>query len=76
MCFLRLGNLASLLSESLVNGFTTGAAIHVLVSQLKDLFGITMPRHKGVFQAIYVRLYISLYILLLALNVFFIFFRQ
>lgn len=54
MCLLRLGTLASLLSESLVNGFTTGAAIHVLVSQLKDLFGIKIPRHKGVFQIIYV----------------------
>lgn len=51
---LQLGNLSSLLSESLVNGFTTGAAMHVLVSQLKDLFGIKIPRHKGYFQIIYV----------------------
>lgn len=54
MSFLRLGSLASLLSEPLVNGFTTGAAVHVTVSQLKDLFGIQIPRHKGAFKIIYV----------------------
>lgn len=54
MSFLRLGSLASLLSEPLVNGFTTGAAVHVTISQLKDLFGIQIPRHKGAFKIIYV----------------------
>lgn len=54
MSFLRLGNLSSLLSDPLINGFTTGAAVHVTVSQLKDLFGIKIPRHKGVFKTIYV----------------------
>lgn len=52
MCFLRLGALSSLLSESLVNGFTTAAAIHVMVSQLKDLLGVAIPRHKGAFKII------------------------
>lgn len=50
----RLGSLSSLLSEPLVNGFTTGAAVHVTVSQLKDLFGIQIPRHKGAFKIIFV----------------------
>lgn len=54
MCFLRLGMFASLLSEPLVNGFTTGAAVHVFVSQMKDLFGINIPRHKGAFKIIFV----------------------
>lgn len=54
MSFFRLGNLAALLSEPLVNGFTTGAAVHVFVSQLKDLFGVKIPRHKGAFKIIYV----------------------
>lgn len=54
MFSLRLGNLSSLLSESLVNGFTTGAAMHVLSSQLKDLFGLKIPRHVGYLQIIYV----------------------
>ncbi|CRK91410.1 CLUMA_CG005083, isoform A [Clunio marinus] len=52
MCVLRLGTLSSLLSEALVNGFTTAAAIHVMVSQLKDLLGVKVPRHKGAFKII------------------------
>lgn len=62
MFSLRLGNLSSLLSESLINGFTTGAAMHVLSSQLKDLFGVKIPRHVGYLQIIYVS-HISLYVL-------------
>ena len=54
MCVLRLGTLSSLLSEPLVNGFTTAAAVHVAVSQIKDLLGITVPRHKGAFKIIFV----------------------
>lgn len=54
MSFLRLGSLSSLLSDPLINAFTTGAAIHVTVSQLKDLFGVQIPRHKGAFKIIYV----------------------
>lgn len=54
MCFLRLGMLTSLLSDPLVNGFTTAAAVHVLVSQLKDLFGLHIQRYKGAFKIVYV----------------------
>lgn len=54
MCALRLGVLASLLSEPLVNGFTTAAAIHVLVSQTKDIFGMHIPKYKSYFKVIYV----------------------
>ncbi|XP_059226601.1 solute carrier family 26 member 6 isoform X2 [Stomoxys calcitrans] len=53
MGFFRLGTLSSLLSDPLVNGFTTGAACHVVTSQLKDVFGVTVPRHKGAFKIIY-----------------------
>ncbi|PSN53077.1 hypothetical protein C0J52_09156 [Blattella germanica] len=45
MYVFRLGIVCTLLSDTLVNGFTTGAAIHVLTSQIKDLldsFTITM----------------------------------
>lgn len=52
MCFLQLGALSSLLSEPLVNGFTTAAAVHVMVSQLKDLLGVKVPRHKGAFKVL------------------------
>lgn len=52
MFFFQLGSLSSLLSDPLVNGFTTGAAVHVTVSQLKDLFGVKIPRRKGAFKII------------------------
>ncbi|XP_034481692.1 sulfate anion transporter 1 [Drosophila innubila] len=53
MSFFRLGTLASLLSEPLVNGFTTAAACHVVTAQLKDVLGIAVPRHKGAFKILY-----------------------
>ncbi|XP_043865511.1 solute carrier family 26 member 6 isoform X2 [Drosophila mojavensis] len=53
MSFFRLGTLASLLSEPLVNGFTTAAACHVVAAQLKDVVGIRIDRHKGAFKIIY-----------------------
>lgn len=54
MCVCRMGALSSLLSEPLVSGFTTAAAVHVLISQIKDLLGVSVPRHKGAFKMIYV----------------------
>ncbi|KAF6216287.1 hypothetical protein GE061_000627 [Apolygus lucorum] len=44
---LRFGLLCTLLSETLVSGFTAGAAIHVLTSQLKDVFGIKVEHFHG-----------------------------
>ncbi|KAL4718888.1 hypothetical protein ACJJTC_018673 [Scirpophaga incertulas] len=44
MWMLRLGAVSTLLSEPLVSGFTTAASFHVLASQLKDLFGIKLPK--------------------------------
>ncbi|XP_055536132.1 solute carrier family 26 member 6 [Wyeomyia smithii] len=52
MSLIRLGTLSALLSEPLVSGFTTAAAIHVLVSQMKDLLGVSIPRYKGSFKNI------------------------
>ncbi|XP_076248256.1 prestin isoform X2 [Calliopsis andreniformis] len=53
MYVLRLGVIASLLADSLVSGFTTGAAIHVFTSQVKDLLGLkNIPRRKGAFKLI------------------------
>lgn len=49
----RLGVLATLLSDALVSGFTTGAALHVFTSQVKDLFGLTLPKFPGNFDVIY-----------------------
>lgn len=54
MFVLRLGVISSLLSETLVSGFTTGAAIHVLTSQVKDLLGVQLSRNVGNFKIIFV----------------------
>lgn len=51
---LQLGFLVTYLSEPLVRGYTTGAAIHVIVSQLKYTFGINPKRHSGPLSLIYV----------------------
>lgn len=47
MFVLRIGALTVILSDMLVKGFTTGAAVHVLMSQVKSLFGLTLPRYSG-----------------------------
>lgn len=56
MFVFRLGIVSVLLSDTLVSGFTTGAAVHVLTSQIKDLLGLNIPRHKGLFVIINVRI--------------------
>uniref|UniRef100_A0A665T9W8 Solute carrier family 26 member 6 n=1 Tax=Echeneis naucrates TaxID=173247 RepID=A0A665T9W8_ECHNA len=49
----QFGFVVTYLSEPLVRGYTTGAAIHVIVSQLKYTFGITPQRHSGPLSLIY-----------------------
>ncbi|XP_067131201.1 sulfate transporter-like isoform X2 [Centruroides vittatus] len=49
---LKLGILTFILSDQLISGFTSGAAIHVGTSQVKDLFGINVGIHTGQFQLI------------------------
>ncbi|GAB0097196.1 hypothetical protein DMENIID0001_128120 [Sergentomyia squamirostris] len=48
----RLGVVSTLLSDVLVSGFTTGCAIHVVASQIKDLLGISIPKNEGYFEVI------------------------
>uniref|UniRef100_A0A182WFT8 STAS domain-containing protein n=1 Tax=Anopheles minimus TaxID=112268 RepID=A0A182WFT8_9DIPT len=52
MCICRLGVISFLLSDTLVSGFTTGAAIHVVTSQIKDLLGLTLPSVGSMFEII------------------------
>ncbi|XP_058060791.1 solute carrier family 26 member 10-like [Anopheles bellator] len=59
MCLLRLGVISFLLSETLVSGFTTGAAIHVVTSQIKDLLGLTLPSVGSMFEI--VKTYIEIF---------------
>ncbi|XP_049922093.1 solute carrier family 26 member 6 isoform X2 [Epinephelus moara] len=49
----KFGFVVTYLSEPLVRGYTTGAAIHVIVSQLKYTFGISPVRYSGPFALIY-----------------------
>uniref|UniRef100_A0A4W3HPG7 Solute carrier family 26 member 3, tandem duplicate 2 n=1 Tax=Callorhinchus milii TaxID=7868 RepID=A0A4W3HPG7_CALMI len=44
---LQFGFIVVYLSEPLISGFTTAAAIHVLVSQLKFVLGIRVPSFMG-----------------------------
>lgn len=59
MGVLRLGSLSVVLSEVLVSGFTTGAAIHVFTSQVKNMFGVKIERFNGPLKLIYT--YIELF---------------
>ncbi|XP_072921399.1 chloride anion exchanger-like [Hemitrygon akajei] len=51
--FLQVGFIVIYLSDSLISGFTTAAAIHVLVSQLKFVFQLTVPGFSGPLSLIY-----------------------
>lgn len=56
---LRLGALSVLLSNSLVSGFTTGAAVHVTTVQFKNLLGIEFATRPGPLKLVYA--YIELF---------------
>ncbi|XP_069833952.1 prestin isoform X1 [Dendropsophus ebraccatus] len=50
---LRFGFVAIYLTEPLVRGFTTAAAVHVFISQLKYLLGIQTKRYSGPLAVLY-----------------------
>ncbi|XP_061496438.1 prestin isoform X2 [Rhineura floridana] len=50
---LRFGFVAIYLTEPLVRGFTTAAAVHVFTSQLKYLLGIKTKRFSGPLSSLY-----------------------
>ncbi|VVC41684.1 SLC26A/SulP transporter domain,STAS domain,SLC26A/SulP transporter [Cinara cedri] len=47
MYVFRLGMLSTILSETLVSGFTAAVAVIVFTSQLKELVGLNTPRRRG-----------------------------
>ncbi|XP_060930629.1 solute carrier family 26 member 6-like [Limanda limanda] len=49
----QFGFLVTYLSEPLVRGYTTGTAFHIIVSQLKYIFGINLVGHSGPLSLIY-----------------------
>lgn len=52
MYVFRLGAVCTVLSETLVSGFTAGAAVHVVTSQMKELLGVEVDAHNGMFQIV------------------------
>lgn len=54
MGILQVGFVVMYLSDNLVSGFTTAAAIHILVSQLKFVLGLVVPGFSGPLALIYV----------------------
>ncbi|XP_010571955.1 PREDICTED: solute carrier family 26 member 6 [Haliaeetus leucocephalus] len=44
---LQFGFVVTYLSDPLVRGYTTAASVHVLVSQLKNVFGVSLGEHSG-----------------------------
>uniref|UniRef100_A0A669AVY9 Solute carrier family 26 member 3, tandem duplicate 2 n=1 Tax=Oreochromis niloticus TaxID=8128 RepID=A0A669AVY9_ORENI len=53
MGVLQVGFVVMYLSDTLVSGFTTAAAIHILVSQLKFVLGLEVPGISGPLSLIY-----------------------
>jgi len=50
MFIFRLGLVGIFLSEALIKGFILGTSLHVLTSQLGNLFGIHLNHHYGLFE--------------------------
>uniref|UniRef100_A0A8C3VCU8 Solute carrier family 26 member 6 n=1 Tax=Catharus ustulatus TaxID=91951 RepID=A0A8C3VCU8_CATUS len=44
---LQFGFVVTYLSDPLVRGYTTASSVHVLVSQLKNVFGVSQSEHSG-----------------------------
>uniref|UniRef100_A0A671MUV4 Solute carrier family 26 member 3, tandem duplicate 2 n=1 Tax=Sinocyclocheilus anshuiensis TaxID=1608454 RepID=A0A671MUV4_9TELE len=53
MGLLQVGFIVMYLSDTLISGFTTAAAVHILVSQLKFILGLTVPGFSGPLSIIY-----------------------
>lgn len=51
--FLSMGSLTVFFNDMLVSGFSTGAAVHVVTSQIKDLLGISVQSFSGPLKIIY-----------------------
>ncbi|XP_048012270.1 uncharacterized protein LOC125245645 [Megalobrama amblycephala] len=53
MGLLQVGFIVMYLSDTLISGFTTAAAVHILISQLKFILGLTVPGFSGPLAIIY-----------------------
>lgn len=52
MYVMRMGTVCAVLSETLVSGFTAAAGVHVVTSQIKELLGVPISGHDGMFQIV------------------------
>lgn len=59
MGMLHVGFLVRYLSDPLVGGFTTAAAFHVFISQLKMVVSVPTHNHNGFFSIAYVSGFLS-----------------
>lgn len=72
MGFFQLGFIVNFISHPVISGFTSAAAVIIFTSQLKSLFGLTIPYSEKVYETIW-EIYLqirntNLYTLLLALS--------
>lgn len=56
MGLMQVGFLVRYLSDPLVGGFTTAAAFHVFISQIKTIVSVPIHNHNGFFSFAYVSL--------------------
>lgn len=71
MGLLQVGFIVIYLSDTLISGFTTAAAVHILISQLKFILGLTVPGFSGPLSIIYVghkTLFLLLTVTIILLN--------
>ena len=61
----RVGFVTTYMGDSLVSGFTTGAAVHVFTSQVKYALGLKIPRFENLFQIVRVRITIIIIIIII-----------
>ncbi|KAK5605370.1 hypothetical protein CRENBAI_025569 [Crenichthys baileyi] len=57
---IKFGFVGTYLSEPLVRGYTSAAAAHALVAQLKHLFGVSPRRYSGLLSQVYTLLDVCL----------------
>ena len=50
----QLGFITIYMSEPLTRAFTTGAAVYVLISQIKHVLGISTGTYSGALKLVYV----------------------
>lgn len=53
MGMVKLGFLTNFISHPVVSGFTSAAAVIILISQIKHIFGLSLPRTEDLFESLH-----------------------